>query len=338
MTAGAVAAFVLYHLFGLPQGYWAVFTVVIVLQASLGGTLGASIDRMQGTVLGALVGGFCAWLRPHTPLGLGLALAASVAVTAYLADRRPSLKVAPVTAVIMLVSPAGGLTDPLLTALFRVAEIALGSVIGVIAAALIFPERSERLMAAKAGAALDLIARLVERYGQALGDAAPVEGLDEENLRIRALLGEIETAMQDADRERASRLGARRLSEGLPRTLWRVRNDCISLSRALGPLPAEAADLVLFPMRRLIEAEAARMRRCGAALMGERAVAAGGEGEALAVFEAAMAELRASRATHKMSLEPVGRLFGLVFALESLHRNLGDLADRISEAYAPDAR
>jgi uncharacterized membrane protein YccC len=338
MTIGALAAFALYHAFGLPQGYWAVFTVVIVLQASLGGTLGASIDRLKGTLLGAVVGGFCAWLHPRTAVGLGVALMLSVLITAYIADRRPSLKVAPVTAVIMLVSPATVQADPLVTALLRVVEIALGSLIGVLAAAFIFPARSNRLAAEKAQAALDLLAALLERYGERL-DAEPQskEGLEAVHLRIRTLLGEIETALGDAEREPTSRGAEKNLSTALPRTLWRVRNDCISVSRALGPLPPEASDLVAAPMQRLMRAEADRMRRCGLALIGERAVAKGSELEALTEFEGAMATLRASRATHQMSLEPVGRLFGLTFALESLHRNLGDLADRIDEAAAARA-
>jgi hypothetical protein len=52
----------------------------------------------------------------------------------------------------------------------------------------------------------------------------------------------------------------------------------------------------------------------------------------LKAFEAAIATLRQSRLTHDLDFEAVGRLFGLAFALESLHRNLTDLGDRIDEA------
>ncbi len=41
MTA-VLAAYVLYATLDLPQGYWAVFTTLIVMQASIGGTVGAS--------------------------------------------------------------------------------------------------------------------------------------------------------------------------------------------------------------------------------------------------------------------------------------------------------
>lgn len=53
-------AYAAYKALGLPQGYWAVFTVMIVMQGSIGGTLGAATERMMGTLAGALVGGLAA--------------------------------------------------------------------------------------------------------------------------------------------------------------------------------------------------------------------------------------------------------------------------------------
>ena len=145
-------AFAIYRVFHLPQGYWAVFTVVIVMQASIGGTLAASIDRTKGTALGALVGAFAAWLHPSTAIGLGAAMTLAVGLTAFLAALRPSLKVAPVTAVIMLIIPAGA--SPLVSAGYRVLEIVIGGVIGVAATLLIFPARSTSVVTAKANEVL----------------------------------------------------------------------------------------------------------------------------------------------------------------------------------------
>jgi uncharacterized membrane protein YccC len=41
MTVAAVLAFAAAWAFALPQGYWAVISAVVVMQSSLGGTLGA---------------------------------------------------------------------------------------------------------------------------------------------------------------------------------------------------------------------------------------------------------------------------------------------------------
>ena len=53
-TAAAVASFALVHLLELPQGYWAVFTAILIMQTSLGGSLQAITDRMIGTLGGHL--------------------------------------------------------------------------------------------------------------------------------------------------------------------------------------------------------------------------------------------------------------------------------------------
>ena len=49
MTVAGLLAYVLAELFALPQGYWAVFSAVIVMQASVGGSVKATIDRVIGT-------------------------------------------------------------------------------------------------------------------------------------------------------------------------------------------------------------------------------------------------------------------------------------------------
>jgi uncharacterized membrane protein YccC len=56
MTAAGLAAYGLAEAFGLAQGYWAVLTAVIVVQASLGGSVQAVIDRLVGTLGGAAFG------------------------------------------------------------------------------------------------------------------------------------------------------------------------------------------------------------------------------------------------------------------------------------------
>jgi hypothetical protein len=56
-------------------------------------------------------------------------------------------------------------------------------------------------------------------------------------------------------------------------------------------------------------------------------------------YAAAMAEVRRQGLTHDLSGEAVGRIFGLVFALEQLGHDLEGLADRVRElAQRPAAR
>ncbi len=141
VTVAAAAAFVAYKLLNLQQGYWAIFTVLIVMQGSIGGTLGAATERMIGTLAGAVLGGIAAALHDDSPYKLGTALVIVTGLGVWGASLRPQLKVAPVTAAIMLLSAPPGV--PVHTfVLDRIIEIALGGVIGVLATVLIFPARS----------------------------------------------------------------------------------------------------------------------------------------------------------------------------------------------------
>ena len=330
VTIGCLIALTAYFVFKLPQGYWAVFTVLIVTQGSIGSTLTASLDRMKGTLLGAAIGGLAVWLRPHTPLGLGVALGLSVAITALAAAIRPTLKVAPITAVIMLVSPAVGV-NPMEASVLRVLEIALGGVIGVLTTVFVFPARSTAFVVERAKGALDMAAAIADHYGDdmASNDMRPDRYV--EHTRLRAQLASVDAAMVDAARERSSRLSDHRIAEALPRTLWRVRSDIISVGRALGPLPAAVQALIAPGASAMLRAQGAFMRECGLALSSNRVVDRTGRSETLQEFEGRVNALRESRLTQDLNFDSVGHVFALAFSLESLHRNLGDLADRIDE-------
>ena len=176
------------------------------------------------------------------------------------------------------------------------------------------------------------MAGVLDGYAADLSGRSAQPGHEAVQMGIRTTLSGIETAMADADRERSSRLGAHSLTEALPRTLWRVRNDLISVSRALGPLPGDISTVIAGATAALMTCEAAFMRQCGAALLAKTRADRGGRAAALEAFEGAMGELRRSHLTHDLDFDAVGHVFGLGFALESLHRNLTDLADRIDEA------
>lgn len=65
MTASGLIAFALAELLGLAQGYWAVFTAIIVVQASVGGSLKAGLDQLLGTLGGAAYGALVGLAIPH---------------------------------------------------------------------------------------------------------------------------------------------------------------------------------------------------------------------------------------------------------------------------------
>jgi gas vesicle protein len=332
-----LASYGVTSLLNLPQGYWAVFTTLIVMQGSVGGTVGASIDRLYGTVLGAAVGGFAAWARPQTPEGLALALVVACGLTGFIAAVRPKLRIAPVTAAILLLTATGKL-GPFAAALDRTIEIGVGGVIGVLAALLIFPAKAQATVAARIRTTLDLLQQLLSHHADRLNRAHLTAGPDPVDLtplhaRLRAALAGVEAAMTDAERERNARLGDHRMSAALPRTLWRVRNDAVSIGRTLAKPWPEALSTRFGPgARAMLDAEIAFLAACDRALAQDTTVDRDGMDDAHASFQAALASFRQAHLTHDLTFDAIGGVFGLAFGLESLFGNLGDLADRIDES------
>ena len=334
MVAVAVS-FAFYELFHLPQGYWAVFTVIIVMQGSIGGTLGVSIDRMIGTATGAVVGGTAAALVPHHPWPIGITLVVCVGLTALLAAVQPRFKVAPITVAIMLLSTSGGLS-PQFAALYRVVEIGVGGLLGVLATLVILPAPSGPRIAARAAETLDKIAEALQAHALAMEENSA--GPEPDHTALRRSLSAVEEAMADAERERTSRLSAHPVPAAIPRTLWRVRNDLVSIGRFTAePLPASVSSRLGPAAAALMRCEATLATRCAAGLRDGRPVSRSGLAEARSSFEANFAEIRKEGHTRMLDFDAAGRVFGLTFALESLRRNLSDFADRVDELAAPSA-
>lgn len=330
VTVAAAAAFVAYKLLNLQQGYWAIFTVLIVMQGSIGGTLGAATERMIGTLAGAVLGGLAAALHDGSPFKLGTALIIVTGLGVWGASLRPQLKVAPVTAAIMLLSAPPGV--PVHTfVLDRIIEIALGGAIGVLATVFIFPARSGGVVITRSVAVLRRIQHLLQSEADAIerGEALPPSN---EHPALREALTSVEQAMKDADRERASRLASHTIPPSIPRTLWRIRNDLVHVGSVLNkPLPEAIISNLAPAAANLLRAEAAFVGHCATGLSDGTAVARDNVSAIYRAFTEAFDKLRQTGVTRSLDFDAAGRVFGLAFTLERLHRDLGDLADRINE-------
>ena len=340
MGLTCVAAALLAELSGLPQGFWAVFTAVIVMQTTVGGTLKASAERFAGTVAGAVIGGLGKTAAAHHG-GTALleVLAAAVTVTGALAAWRPSLKVAPVTAVIVLISPVAGL-NPVAEALARVAEIALGGAVAVAGSLIIFPTRAVDLAARRIDEALnqlgDVLIYLCDLVGPGAEDKVAIASdIHDRHEQIRLGLANLDAALDSAQEEHKVRLATPPFPPAVPRTLWRVRNDVVAIGRTvLDPLPEQVAILIAEPVRDMIAKETTFMRGLGAQAKGGPKPERAARAAAHAAFHEALEQLRRERLTADQTFESIGHVFGLAFALDGLHRNLTDLADRLGEARA----
>ncbi len=339
VSAAVGAAFAISTLLHLPQGYWSVFTAVIVVQTSIGGTLTAGIERLLGTIVGGLVGVVGAYLKAKTVLEEGLVLSGAVALLAFAAAVRPSLRVAPITAAIVLVGGSTGRMDPLLAAGWRVVEILLGSFIGLSATLFVFPARARRAVAERAARTMDLMADLLELYGHRLEGRERQDEIHRSQQASRKALAQVEQAAAEAARESRSGLSSLAIPEGLVRSLLRVRSDAVMVGRALGqPLPEAAAEALQPTATALLTAMARALRDGGGALRDRRIPDSAPLAQPRAAFEEAVERIRQARLTADLGFDVAARVFGLVFALESLLANLKDLDSRIAELSGrPDA-
>lgn len=337
VTVGAAMAYAAYKLLGLQQGYWAVFTVLIVMQGSIGGTLGAAKDRMIGTLAGALIGGVGAAIHSGTSWGVGITLVITTGIAALGAAVYPQLRVAPVTVAIMLLSePAGTPVEQFVVD--RVIEIALGGVIGVLATVLILPARSHGVVVARAIAVLERLRKLLLSEAEAIEHGEALQP-SSEHPALRQALTAVEQAMNDANRERASRLADHSIPAAIPRTLWRIRNDLVLIGRTLSePLPPAIAATLAPATAQLLRAEANLVGRCAEALHAITTVARQDMDEPYRVFTETFSRMRHENITRQLDFNAAGRVFGLAYTLENLHRDLADLTDRIDEVVTGQPR
>jgi uncharacterized membrane protein YccC len=341
ITVAGLAAFALAHLFGLAQGYWAVLTAVIVMQASVGGSLKATLDRFGGSLGGAAWGVVVSLLiTGRDPLSLALALAVAMAPLSVLAALKPTYRVAPVTAIILLLTPLGQTAGPLGSAFMRLQEIGLGSVVALAVALLVLPARAHEAVVEAAGRALVLmgdLADVVMRAPDTRGEAQAVLSLHD---RIRITTVQAEAAAEESARERANFLTLAPDAEPLIRTLRRLRADLVVIGRATAqPLAPQVWAQLAPPTARAADAVAAFLRASGAAIaVRGRPPSLEPVQAALAAHAAAVAGLRQTGLTRDLPDEAVGRLFGLAFSLEQLGDNLRDLSDRMDEMARPERR
>jgi uncharacterized membrane protein YccC len=189
---------------------------LIVMRANPDATLDAGRDRIVGTLVGALAGVAGVALygdRGHAP-GASLAI---VAVLSFLTAMRPSLRAAPIAALIVLAAPGSATQGPLHAALLRTAEIATG-VVTSLAVAWVAHKFGA---AARPGSACARLLRLLEKQLD-----APPEAREEASRAARAAARQVGELVHGsrAERERQMLQLALRLSQDVG-LLVRVRTE-----------------------------------------------------------------------------------------------------------------
>jgi uncharacterized membrane protein YccC len=334
-TVNALLAFGVTRMLGVPlHDQWAVLTAVAVIQMSIGGSLRAATEYIIGTTVGALYATAVAALVPHsTDLSFALALALAIGPLAYAAAINPSLRVAPVTAVLVLMLSAKLVETPIGLAYDRLLEVALGLLVAVTVSFLVLPAPAHTLGLASAARALELMARALPAVIAGFADRACAL----QNLGLQDSVGEavreFAEVAAEAKGERIANLAPDPDPVALTRTLRRLRHDVVMLGRAAAePLPAEVAPR-LQPLLSEVGATARDYLRASAdALTARReGPTAAWVNDALAAY---MAEVASMRQSGQLSTVPAAereRLFALGFVLQQLQHNLVELAHCVAD-------
>ena len=320
LVAAALSLFI-GELFQLPQGFWAVITALIVVQGSVGGTLTAGLNRLLGTLAGAAMGAAAALVRQLWQPPQMLLLLFAVAPVALLAAIRPSFRVAPITAAIVLFANNGA--SPMASAVDRVIEIALGTMIGVIVSIFVLPSRAKQICLQRSAEVLKLLAQVLTLHLQPPAPASR-ETIDRLNGKVRAELGKVETAAQEADRERAIRLADEPVPDRLVRTLRRLRSDVAFVGRAAAESDMDWRDL------ELVLGEVATRFRAVFEAIAERLLRDDHTPD-VTELDLAIAKLRI--AVEKRPDSGLGSRGASVlpFVIDTLRRDLGDLIDACAD-------
>ena len=284
----------------LPQGYWAVITSVIVMQANLGGSIRAAWSRLAGTGVGALTGMLAVAIGGPTWPSLAAAVFITLAVCSVIKRLRDSMRVAGITVVIVIL--AGHPGESAFTVGFdRFLEISIGNIMALAVSALVLPSRATQVLSRGLAKIFEDVAsffavvvegRLREDYPErhvfslkdrllrtitrcrALGPEADVEGRDSGETAKRAMLifrGERLFEHVLAMDHVAAESRGQGLHRHLPEELTELEHNCVQVLNALAAHLRGTAPL---PDLGPLEAAVARAREKLSAMRQERTSAA----------------------------------------------------------------
>jgi len=329
VTASGLLAYAAAGVLQLPlRGIWMILTAIVVTNASAGGSLRATLQYIIGTVGGAVYAAILGILIPRgTPLAEAGVLALAIAPLGLIAAFNPNFRVAPFSAVLVLLLAGQFGEGPIESAITRTSEVALGGIIAVIVSLLVFPERALQL---RLKAAVGLLRRFARDLPQLV--AGCIGGLDPaENSRIQndigAAVADFQQITTEAQHEQMITLAAQPDPGPLSRTMLRLRHDLVTIGRAsIKPLPETLRSRLGAPLMR-VGAAASEFIDASATALNKRNAP-----PSLDAFEAALAayiaEVEAARSeglTAPLTANEVEPLFALGFTLEQLRQNFIDL-------------
>lgn len=330
----AVAAWVLAGLVGLEQGYWAVITVLIVMQSNLGGSVSAGWSRFLGTAVGAVLGALTVEMLGPGPWSLGLAVFLTILVCSYLVVLHQSFRMAGITAAIVIFLGSEG-SGVWVVALNRFLEISLGIFIALAVSVFVWPSRARTGLARGLARALNMSAELLTLIVN-----SHMRG-DYEGERIGPLNRELHAGLE---KNRELLAQARREPRGVTRAeealiaAMRGQQRIYEYLQAMDHAAREAGktgpqNLAVGEIKDLAENMAQGMNSLARVIKGAETPNAPLDLEpGFKRLEERLMELRKTRAYAEYALEDVQNFFTFAYNLKEAARELGRMAAALARS------
>ncbi len=334
-TIAASVSYFLVDAIGLAHGFWAVMTAILVTQANVGASLGLAADRLLGSLIGAVFGVIVAVLLADVHEFKFAGLAVTVLVLAFFAAKRPSLRIACVTAAIVVLGDPS-LGPPIASAEYRMIEVLVGTVVAIATTLIVFPSRAGLAFAEHATRSFGPLFELLDDVLLAAGGKPRTpEEISELAARIRAGFAKGDSLGKEARMEVAGFLADSPDPDAILRTLRRMWHTEIMLMRAVAqPLPDAALQRLGPDIGALRTALAGVGKQLTAPATCYQSPDLSGVETSLASIERQIEEFRARGEMRALSMDEVIRLMAFDFALGQLRLNLRDLSERVPELAA----
>jgi uncharacterized membrane protein YccC len=342
--AAGIAALV-YLAVGLPHGFWAVVSAVVVMQANIGASFKASWSRLIGTFIGACIGAamvsiarcFAPVLLDATgtfgPLTVAFGAGAAVALTGALCmllRLKDAYRLAGVTCAIVLLVFADA---PWESALHRTLDVSIGVVVALAVTLLVFPSRARRQLHVKLGEVVadagELCRELTRAY---LERDYPSAEISDKRDAMKQKFRDSRNLLSEAGNEPG---GIEPAAQALFTGVERVVEHVLSLDQAARNCDPSPGDDVGIPREDALHKQIAPEigALCSGIASACAAIAPGLGGgradpraqvieEALSRLNARLLELRQAGAARSLPLDEMMRFYGFVESLLTLGRGV----------------
>ncbi len=144
VTVACILGYTCAELLGLEYSLWAPLATLLVMQIHMSASLEVSLLRLFGTLFGASLGLAFSVLMPPTLEGRIMGLAIVVPICAFMELWEERFRSAGVTAVFVLLLGYAHESGTVIFALYRVLEMAIGSISALLVSSLLWPASAAR--------------------------------------------------------------------------------------------------------------------------------------------------------------------------------------------------